>query len=308
MIDADQGVRHPPNWNIDYSLILLIHARQRNLINYQYHGPAWRNPPYIAPHAQALANLTCLQLFLQRPEDCDDAGVLIDRASRVRHLTIKIGDGFRRKLALHLHGRSRIQRLETVRALFGSVNLSTPRLGLESLTITYLPLGELAEALPATLPLQGLQHLQLYHCSLERELIRRLVQLRVNLSSYCLSSSSGQGLQEPNESLLELMTSPKRIVIRSLTPLVRNWATLSARSHALHTLEISDEDYDETDTHPVLHRSMADFFDFCVAAFSLEQLNMTCPAIESSRWEEPEGLAKMFVSVFNCCSMKQQPT
>lgn len=290
--------RLPQHWRIDYGLVLLFHVRQQNLINYQHHGPAWLSPPYVAPHAHTLVHITFLQLFLKQPEDCECAGVLINRATRVKGLAIEISYDFKRKLTIPRYApHLRAQRLEAIRALFGSVDANVPRLALESLSIKWFPLGEMAEVLATKLPLQNLKHLQLNQCPKQQELVGRLVQMRVNLVTYRLHACDEQGLESRNESLLELMTSPTKIVITSPKLLLRNWATLSARSHALRTLKIRDEGYDNYSIYLVLHRSMRDFSDFCGATSSLEQLDVTCPAIEAVRWEEPEGFVKMLVSI-----------
>lgn len=237
--------------------------------------------------------LMCLQLFLKRPQDCEFAGVLIERVARISSLTIEIGHIFHRKLRHSLHVS---QRMKTIEALFGSIDDNTPRLGLKSLRLKAFPLQELTEILPTKLPLQGLKHLQLIRCPKERIFVRRLIQLLVDLATYYLDADNARMSEDPNEheSLLELMTAPKRVEITSITPLLHNWSRLSACSHALRILKIGDEIYDTEYVYPVFHRSMTHFFDFCGAASSLEQLAITCPPHEASSWGEVDGFAKMW--------------
>lgn len=299
MIATNQDFRLPRNWDVDYGLVLLFRARQQRLINYDYHGPAWRDAPYIPPCEHSLANVTCLQLYLRQPKDCEHAGVLINRASRVTSLAIEVDKDLRRA-CIRNPVSSRLQRLEVIRQLFGSTDVNAPRSLLRFLRIKSFSLGEMAEVLPTKLPLQGLRHLELIACPSERTFVGKLVQLQVNLETYYVRACAEQGLRAPNEheSLVRLMTSPRRLVVNSTTRISHDWATLFTSSHTLKALRIVDEEYDIDNMCPVFHRSMDGFFDFCGAASGLEQLAMTCPAVEISRWEEPEGFLRMLVGVY----------
>jgi hypothetical protein len=261
------------------------------------------------PQGNELAHITTLQLYLQQLDDCERAGVLIDRAPGIKTLAIEFEDrlgSFKRSGRPSAHGpfrwESEIARDITIK-LFQSVNSATPRAGLESLRIKSLPLNELLLILPEKLPLRNLKHLHLNRCRQVGPFIRMLTQLGVDLVSYHVGfQSEAQEIRELNEALLHQMTSPKRMHISSMGEMVCDWATVTARASSLLSLSIDDEDYDaffqtREDIPFVLHRSTSGFSGFCSAASSLEQLAVSSPLIESERWGDVHGLTKFLVSM-----------
>lgn len=73
------------------------------------------------------------------------------------------------------------------------------------------------------------------------------------------------------------------------------WPVLTARAASLQSLYIADDYYD--DTGPIFHRGLEGFSAFCGAATSLEQLAITCPAIEEELWNAHNGFVSFLVSV-----------
>jgi hypothetical protein len=170
---------------------------------------------------------------------------------------------------------------EITRRLFASVKRDIPGVGLESLRITSFPLSCLEEVLPTMFLLQNLEHLQLIGCIGADDFNHMLSQLGVSLTTYVIMDCYGNltGIRGPIEELLSLMTAPRRLIMSSsLGDMLCGWSVLTARAAKLTCLKI-DDDYIENED-PVVHRGMKGFLAFCEAASSLEQLAITCPAVE----------------------------
>jgi hypothetical protein len=225
--DVDTVPSLPTTVDVPYGLDLIIRSRQQNLVNRQYHSPAWRNQPHLMPQGNELAHVTTLQLYLQQLDDCERAGILIDRAPGIKTLAIELENilnSFKRSGGPGVYRSSRSVR-EVARdialKLFQSVNSTTPRAGLESLRIRSFRLDELLLVLPEKLPLQDLKHLNLNRCFRVAPFIRMLTRLGVDLVSYHVNFlSEGEGFREPNEALLHQMTSPKRMHMTSMGEMV----------------------------------------------------------------------------------------
>jgi hypothetical protein len=270
--DANNCRLPPVFGDVDYCLDLLIRIRQRKVHNRQYHSPARRDPPYVGPHICEPAYITCLQLYLQTPSDCDRAGALINLAPSVKSLAIEFGSRVQDE---QMYGNSHTTRRypwEIVRRLFVSVKGNTPRVGLQSLRITSFPLTSLERVLPTKFPMQTLKHVQFIKCPWVGEFIQMLSRLGVNLVSYFMSSEHDHaGIRGPNEKLLSLMAAPKHLKKSSLCgDMLCGWSVLTSRAASLQSLDIAD-DYTENDD-PVIHRGMEGFLPFYEAASSLESL------------------------------------
>jgi hypothetical protein len=68
--DADIVHSLPTTVDVPYGLDIIIRSRQQNVVNRQYHSPAWRNQPHLMPVGNELAQVTTLQLYLQSLDDC----------------------------------------------------------------------------------------------------------------------------------------------------------------------------------------------------------------------------------------------
>jgi hypothetical protein len=261
------------------------------------------------PVGNELAQVTTLQLYLQSLDDCERAGILIDRAPGIKILAIEF-DHYLRSFRRSERFRIGLHR-DIVRNLFQPVNNTMPRAILESLRINSFWLDELVVALPSKLPLRNLKHLHLKRCFKVVPFIRMLIELGVDLVSYCVNfelGSHGVTCRGPNEALLQQMTSPKRIDMSSIGEMVCDWATVTSRASSLRSFSIDDDGYDKSRDSPsiaplILHRSLTGFSGFCSAASSLEQLAVLSPPIDSERWDDKEGLTKFLVST--CISHRQ---
>jgi hypothetical protein len=290
----------PTTVDVPYGLDFIIRSRQRNVVNRQYHSPAWHNQPHLMPLGNELAQVTTLQLYLQQLSDCERAGILIDRAPGIKILAIEFENGLDSfKRAGH---HFELQR-DIVRNLFQSVNSTTPRAGLESLRIRCLTLDELLLVLPRKLPLRNLKHLHLVRCRKAGPFIQMLTQTGVDFASYHVNlDPSARGFRRSNEALLHQMTSPKRIHLSSMGKMVCDWAAVTASASSLLSFSVDDENYDNLFAMPpgapfVPRRSTPAFFDFCSAATSLEQLAISSPPIETEHWNDAAGLAGSLVSI-----------
>jgi hypothetical protein len=262
------------------------------------------------PQGNELAHVTTLQLYLQQLDDCERAGVLIERAPGIKTLAIEFEHrlgSFKKSGRPSAYGPFRWEReiaRDIALKLFQSVNSATPRAGLESLRIKSLPLNELLLILPGKLPLRNLKHLHLNRCRQVGPFIRMMTQLGVDLVSYHVDfQSEAQGIRELNEALLHQMTSPKRMHISSMGDMLCDWAVVTAHASNLLSFSIDDGNFDDFLDNPtgapfVPHRSMSGFFGFCSAASSLEQLVISSPSIESERWDDPAGFTSFLVSIY----------
>lgn len=237
------------------------------------------------------AIITCLQLYLQDADDCERAGVLINLAPNVKSLAIE----FDRRIRME-NGINRSP-WEFTRRLFASVQVDTPRVGLESLRITSFPLTDLKDLLPTIFAMQDLKHLQLVNCQWVGSFIQMLSQFSVSLASYVLISDyDHSGIRGPNETLLSSMTAPRRLRMSSRDgDMLCGWPVLTAPAASLQSLYIADDRIDDTGP-PVVHRGLTGFKAFCEAASGLEQLAITCPTIEEKLWDVADGFVSFLVS------------
>jgi hypothetical protein len=257
------------------------------------------------PLGKELARVTTLQLYLRKMDDCERAGILIDRAPGIKRLAIEFEHcpfGFKifgRRSAPHLIELGR----DVVQKLFQSVNSTTHRTDLESLRIKSIPLDEFLLVLPTKLPLRNLKHLQLNRCRGVGPFIAMLAQLGVDLSSYhIIFRREAYEVRESNEALIHSMSSPKRVSMSSTGEMLCDWAVVTSRAPSLLSFVIDDVAYDDDVQNPVgtshtFLNSMAGFFGFCSAASSLEQLAVLSPPIESEHWKDEAGLDRFLVSV-----------
>lgn len=91
-----------------------------------------------------------------------------------------------------------------------------PRAGLKTLRISSFTIAVLAEGLSKAIPLLGLKHLQLVEYDAVVGFIQTLSQLEVVLVSYYADfGRTHSNIKRPNEELLKLMTTPKRLIMSS---------------------------------------------------------------------------------------------
>lgn len=209
-------------------------------------------------------------------------------------MTTKLGfDG------LHLNN-------DIISRLLAPIDDKLPRTGLNSLRISSFIVSGLAEGLSKKVPLRGLKHLQLVLCDAVVGYIQILSQLEVDLVSYHADfGRTDTNIKEPNEEILRLMTSPKRLSMSlshaarwSQTKILCDWPAVTARAASLQSFSIDDDDDFATDPVPptFLPRDMSGFSKFCCAATNVQQLSISCPPIEKDRWDDVGGFDEFLVS------------
>jgi len=284
--------RLPTTSDVDHALDLLVHNRHRHVSNYQYHSPAWRDSRYAPPQPLELAQITCLQLYIQHEDDCDLAGTVINSATLVRNLALE----FDCRISFSLRARSE----DIVSRLLTPIDDKLPRVGLETLRISSFAVDSFAEGLSEKVSLRGLKHLQLVECNSVVRFIQMLSQLGVDLVSYHVDyGRTDLYMKGPNEEILKLMTTPKRLIMSSSSAVLSpsrtlcDWPVLTARAASLLSSSIDVRN----DVDPfLLPEDLLDFYNFCGAAANLEQLSVSCPPVEKGDWDHAGGFDDFLVS------------